>query len=80
MKIQKIYILPIWYAQTGSGAGLFAVLIFWSRVKLGLDFPIVLPNQKFQSWSLNFDFEEERNPMLGSLKTSSYVKIPNFPQ
>ena len=37
------------------------------------------PNQNFRSWSLNFDFEEEINPKLGSLKNSSSVKIPNFP-
>ena len=32
------------------------------------------------TWSLNFDFEEEINPMLGSMKNSSSVKSPNFPQ
>ena len=31
------------------------------------------------TWSLNFDFEEEINPMLGSLKIFSFVKIPNLP-
>ena len=55
-------------------------LIFWSGVKLGFDFQEVLPNQKFQYWSLNFDFEEERNPILSSLKNSSSKKIPNIPQ
>ena len=56
------------------------VLVFWFGVKLGFDFPEVIPNQKHRSWSLNFDFEEESNPMLGSLKNSSFVKSPNFPQ
>ena len=49
-------------------------------VKLGFDFPVVLLNQKLRPCSLNFDFDEERNPMLGSLKNSSFVKSPNFPQ
>ena len=48
------------------------------EVKLGFDFPEVLPTKKSQTWSLNFDFDEEINPMLGSLKNSSYVRIPNF--
>ena len=30
--------------------------------------------------SLNFDFDEDINPMPGSLKNSSSMKIPNFPQ
>ena len=47
---------------------------------LGFDFLGVVPNQKNRYWSLNFDFEDERNPMLGSLKNSSSVKSPNFPQ
>ena len=58
----------------------FSILGFFRLgVKLGFDFPRVLPNQIFLSWSLNFDFEVERNPMLGSLKNSSSVKIPNLP-
>ena len=48
------------------------------EVKLGFDFPEVLPTKKYQTWSLNFDFDEERNPMLGSLKNSSFIEIPNF--
>ena len=57
----------------------FSILGFFrSGVKLGFDFPRVLPNQKFRPWSINFDFEEERNTILGSLKNSSSVKIPNF--
>ena len=44
----------------------FSILGFFrSEVKLGFDFLGVLPNQKTRPWSLNFDFEEERNPMLG---------------
>ena len=49
-------------------------------VKLGFDFPAVSPNQKFRPKSLNFNFDEERNPMPGSLKNSSYVKSPIFQQ
>ena len=46
----------------------FSILGFFRPgVKLGFDFPGVSPNQKLQPWSLNFDFYEERNPMLGSL-------------
>ena len=59
----------------------FSILGFFRlRVKLGFAFPIVLPNQKSQPWSLNFDFDEEINPIMGSLKNTSPVKIPNFPQ
>ena len=29
--------------------------------------------------SLNFDFDEESNPMLGSLTNSSFVESPDFP-
>ena len=46
---------------------------------LGFEFPEVLPNQKYQPWSLNFYFYEEINPILGSLKNSSLVKSLNFP-
>ena len=59
----------------------FSILGFFRPgVKLGFDFPRVSPNQKSQLRSLNFDFDEESNPMPGSLKNSSPVKIPNFPQ
>ena len=59
----------------------FSVLGFFRfRVKLGFDFLGVLLNQKLRPWSLNFDFDEESIPMLGSLKTSSFAKRPNFPQ
>ena len=58
----------------------FSILGFFKPgVKLGFEFLRVLPNQKSQPWSLNFDFEES-NPMLGSLKNSSSVESPNFPQ
>ena len=53
---------------------------FMPGVKLGFDFPGVSPNQKSRPRSLNFDFDEGRNPMLGSLKNLSSVKGPNFPQ
>ena len=57
----------------------FSILGFFRPgVKLGFDFPRVLLNQKIRPWSLNFDFDEERNPMLGSLKNSSSIKSPNF--
>ena len=59
----------------------FSILWFFTRaVKLGFDFSRVLPNQKSRPWSLNFDFDEERILMLGSLKNSSSVKVHNFPQ
>ena len=59
----------------------FIILGFFGpEVKLGFEFPIVLLNQKLQTWSLNFNSDEERNPMLGSLKNSSSVKILKFLQ
>ena len=59
----------------------FSILGFFRLgVKLGFDFPRVLPNQKYWPRSIKFDFDEESNPMLGSLKNSSSVKSPNFPQ
>ena len=59
----------------------FSILGFFSPwVKLGFDFPGVLINQKNWPWYLKFYFYEERNHMLGSLKNSSCVKSPNFPQ
>ena len=58
----------------------FSILgFFWPGVKLGFEFPRFLPNQKYRPRSLNLDFDEESNPMPGSLKNSSFVKIPNFP-
>ena len=86
----KIYIQPlnILSPETSSipryrectKATCFSILGFFKlEIKLGFDFLGVLPNQKFRSWSPNFDFEEN-NPMLGSLKNSTSVKIPNFPQ
>ena len=48
-------------------------------VKLGFDFPGVSPNQKYQPRYIKFDSDEKRNPMLGSLKNSSSVRIPKFP-
>ena len=52
---------------------------FQPGVKLGFDFPRVIPNQKSQPRSLNFNFYEDSNPILGSLKNSSHVRSPNFP-
>ena len=58
----------------------FSILGFFRpKVKLGFEFPGVLPNQKIRIWSLKFNFDEERIPMLGSLKNSSSIKNPNFP-
>ena len=58
----------------------FSILGFFRlEVKLGFDFPGVSPNQKSRPRSLNFDSDEEINPMPGSLKNSSSVKSPNFP-
>ena len=55
----------------------FSILGFFRPwVTLGFDFPRVLLNQKIQTWSLNFNLDEERNTMLGSLKNSSSVKKP----
>ena len=57
----------------------FSILWFFKLgVKLGFEFPGVIPNQKYQPRSLKFDFDEEINPMLGSLKNSSSVESPNF--
>ena len=58
----------------------FSILGFFRPgVKLGFDFPIVSPNQKSWPKSLNFEFDEERNPIPGSLKNCSSVRSPNFP-
>ena len=51
---------------------------FHLGVKLGFEFPGVTPNQKYQPRSLNLNFDEENNPMLGSLKNSSSENSPNF--
>ena len=60
---------------------IFSILGFFRPgVKLGFDFPGVSPNQKYRSISLNFYFDQERNPMTGSLKNYSSIKIPNFSQ
>ena len=54
----------------------FSILGFFRpEVKLGFDFPGVLPNQKSRPWSLNFDFEES-NLMPGSLKKLLFCKKP----
>ena len=58
----------------------FSILGFFRlEVKLGFEFFGVLPNQKFQPFSINFDFDEEINPIPFSLKNSSSVRRPNFP-
>ena len=45
---------------------------------LGFYFPGVIPNQKYLPRSLKLYFDEERSPILGSLKNSSFVESPNF--
>ena len=77
MEIQNIYILP--GQDVGSGFGAenpvelvqeqIRVLLFRSFVQ-----PIAL------NFIPNFDFREEINLGLGSLKNSSSVKIPSFRQ
>ena len=58
----------------------FSILGFFQLgIKLGFEFLVVSTNQKYQPTSLKFDLDEERNPMLGSLKNSSSVRSPNFP-
>ena len=60
---------------------IFSILGFFRPgVKLGFDFLGVSPNEKYRPRSLNFNFDEESNPMSGSLKNSSSVRSPNFPQ
>ena len=59
----------------------FSILGFFRLgIKLGFDFPGVSPNQKYWTRSLKLYFDEERNPIPSSLKNSSSVKSPNFPQ
>ena len=77
MEIQKISILPGQYVGSGFGAENPAelvqeqirVLLFRSSVQ-----PIAL------NFIPNFNFREEIIPGMGSLKNSSYMKIPNFRQ
>ena len=59
----------------------FSILGFFQLgVKLGFDFPRVSPNQNYQPRSINFDFDEESDPMSSSLKNSSSIKSLNFLQ
>ena len=58
----------------------FSIIRFFrTRVKLGFEFHEVLTIQKSWCSSLKFNFYEEKNPMLGSLKNYSFVESPNFP-
>ena len=66
------------YSKSTKTIGFNILVFFRPGVKLGFHFPEVSPNQKYRPRSLNFDFYEESNPMSGSLKNSSSVKIPNF--
>ena len=77
MEIQKIYILPGQDVRSGFGAEnpvelvqeQIRVFLFPSSIQ-----PIAL------NFIPNFNFREEINPGLGSLKKSSFVKSPNFRQ
>src|SRR5882757_7378190 len=68
------------FFHSSSKINNYYFIIFLRRPILDQKFPLMFSNQKFRSWSLNFDFEEERNPMLSSLKNSTSVESPNFPQ
>ena len=75
MKIQNFYILPGQDVKFGFGAENPAELVQEQiRVFLFRSFiePIAL------NFIPNFDFREEINPVLGSLKNSTSVKNPNF--
>ena len=57
----------------------FCILGFFKPgVKLGFEFIGILPNKKSRTSYINLYFDEESNPIVGSLKNSSSVKIPNF--
>ena len=80
MKKISPYISSIPRYRESTKTTSFSILgIFRLGIKLGSEFPRVLLNQKLRPWCLKFDFFEEINPMLGSLKNSSSVKNPNFP-
>ena len=68
--------IPI-YSECTKTTRFSIVGFFRLGVKLGFDFPHVLPNQNYRPWSLKFDFDEERNPTPGLLKNSSSVESPN---
>ena len=59
----------------------FSILGFFQLgVKLGFEFPEVVPNQKYRPRYLNFDFDEERKPTYtGLTQNSSSARSPNFP-
>ena len=57
----------------------FLFRVFLPRGQTRVWLPRVSPNQKYWSRSLNFNFDEERYPMLGSIKNSSSTRSPNFP-
>ena len=74
MEIQKIQILPGQDVESEFGA---EIVQCWFRSRLGFAFWIfVQPNAL--NLIPNFDFGEDINPILGSLKNSSSVKSPNF--
>ena len=68
------------YSESTENISFPILGFFRPGVKLGFDFPKVSPNQKYRTRYLIFDFDYEINPIFGSLKNSSSVKIPNFPQ
>ena len=71
--------IPI-YRECTKTTSFIILGFFRPDVKLGFNFLRDLLNQKLQTWSLNFDFDEDRDPMPSSLKNSSSVKSPNFLQ
>ena len=55
------------YRECTKTTSLSILGFFRLRVKLGFDFPEISLNQKIRTWTLKFDFDEERNYMLGSI-------------
>ena len=79
MKVLALDSSPISRYSESTKTTSFSILGFFRPgVERGFDFPGVSPNQKSQPRSINFDFDEDINPMSGSLKNSSSIKSPNF--
>ena len=77
MEIQNIYILPGQDVGFGFGA---EILQCWIKSKLGFFFSQSFVQPIALKLIPNFDFGEDINLGLGSLKNSSSVKSPNFRQ
>ena len=54
----------------------FRVFLAWGQTRVWISWSFTQP--KYWSRSLKFDFDEQRNPIPGSLKNSSSVRSPNF--